>query len=101
MSNTLSNYHPNSSCLVLTSNTGYPGLCFVASGTAVPGGGGGFLQAQVLVASGELLSVMVGGGGGKSQGEVGGVGGFNGGQAGDAWLRVKDAHGQSASQGTG
>lgn len=50
--------------------------------TQVLGGGGGFLQVEVKVSPGEMLEVLVGGGGEASHGEVGGAGGFNGGQAG-------------------
>lgn len=48
----------------------------------VLGGGGGFLQVKVKVSPGEMLEVLVGGGGHASHGEAGGAGGFNGGQAG-------------------
>ena len=52
---------------------------------AVLGGGGGFLQAKVLVSPGETLQVLVGGGGAGSHGEVGGAGGFNGGRNGECF----------------
>lgn len=66
-------------------------------GRPVLGGGGGFLQAEVTVSPGEVLEVLVGGGGGPSRGEAGGAGGFNGGQAGNsrchavgcAWMRSR------------
>lgn len=50
--------------------------------SSVLGGGGGFLQVEVKVSPGEMLEVIVGGGGYGSHGEAGGAGGFNGGQAG-------------------
>eukprot|EP00752_Nemacystus_decipiens_P004487 g4097.t2 len=53
-----------------------------SNATQVLGGGGGFLQVEVNVSPGEILEVLVGGGGYASHGEAGGGGGFNGGQAG-------------------
>ena len=50
------------------------------------GGGGGFVQAKVLVSPGETLQVLGGGGGAASRGEAGGVGGFNGGREGKQLL---------------
>lgn len=61
------------------------GCCAVDTGTVASGGGGGFLQAGVRVKPGEILQVLVGGGGHPSQGERGGAGGFNGGQAGKSY----------------
>lgn len=58
---------------------------FLASASAVLGGGGGFLQAELKVSPGEMLEVLVGGGGGVARGEAGGAGGFNGGQPG-GWI---------------
>lgn len=40
------------------------------------------MQVEVKVSPGEILEVLVGGGGYASHGEAGGAGGFNGGQAG-------------------
>lgn len=54
----------------------------------VLGGGGGFLQAEVQVAPGEMLQVLIGGGGEASDGERGGAGGFNGGQSGIPCLHM-------------
>eukprot|EP00903_Cladosiphon_okamuranus_P009839 g9351.t2 len=53
-----------------------------SNATQVTGGGGGFLQVEVKVSPGEILEVVVGGGGYGAHGEAGGAGGFNGGQAG-------------------
>lgn len=55
---------------------------YLACASAVLGGSGGFLQAEVKVSPGEMLEVLVGGGGGGARGEAGGAGGFNGGQPG-------------------
>ncbi|CAM9278509.1 unnamed protein product, partial [Hapterophycus canaliculatus] len=60
----------------------YGGENGTSNATRVLGGGGGFLQVEVTVSPGEMLEVLVGGGGGASRGEAGGAGGFNGGQAG-------------------
>lgn len=58
---------------------------------AVVGGGGGFLQARVTVKPGEVLQVLVGGGGQSARGEQGGTGGFNGGGAGASRCDDPDA----------
>ena len=54
-------------------------LSQIPSSNHSQGGGGGFAQATLEAAAGDLLRVRVGGGGGGCDGGKGGVGGWNGG----------------------